>query len=88
MADSYTTLRASSARIHLSRFRAKVEVVRQASLIRANLPLGFELIDRDHQQNFCKSEVAERVLCDLEHNRRYRDSRTGHCRCHANLFFC
>jgi hypothetical protein len=34
--------------MQLSRFLAKVAVVRQASLIRGSLPLGFELIDRDH----------------------------------------
>jgi hypothetical protein len=34
---------------------------------------SFELIHRNHQKNFGKSEAAERVLRDLEHNRRYRD---------------
>jgi hypothetical protein len=79
------TLRASVVQIHLSRFRVRMAIVRQASLVRANLSFGFELIDRDHQQNFGKSEIAERVLRDLEHNRRDRDSHTGHCRCHASL---
>ncbi len=30
-------------------------------------PLGFDLINGGHQQNFGKSETAERVLRDLEH---------------------
>lgn len=30
-------------------------------------PLGLDLIHGSHQQNFDKSEAAERVLRDLEH---------------------
>jgi len=57
----------------LSRFRTVRAPIRLASLISESLALGFELIHRSHQQNLGKSETAERVLCDLEHKRRYRD---------------
>jgi len=53
----------------LSRFSAARTTVELASIIPANLPLGFKLIHHSHQQNFGKSKVAERVFCDLEHNR-------------------
>ena len=48
-------------------------MVRQAARTRANLPFDFELIHRSHEENFRKSKAADRVFCDLEHNRRYRD---------------
>ena len=57
----------------LSRFRTVRATIKPASLISEGVALGFELIHRNHQQNFGKSEAAERVLCDFEHNRRYRD---------------
>jgi hypothetical protein len=60
----------------LSCFRTVRATINLASLISESLPLGFELIHRSHEQNFRESEAAERVLCDPEHNRRYRDSRT------------
>jgi len=48
-------------------------LINLASLISENLPLGFDLINCSHQQYFGEGEVAERVVRNLEHNRRYRD---------------
>jgi hypothetical protein len=56
----------------LSRFCMVGGTIKLAYLISDSVSLGFELIHRSHQQNFGQTKVAQRVLCDLEHNRRYR----------------
>jgi len=56
----------------LSRFCMVGATIRLASLISESIPLGLELIHRGHQQNFGQTEVAQRVLRDLEHNHRCR----------------
>jgi len=58
---------------NLSGFRTVRALINLASLIYESHPLGFDLINGSHQQYFGEGEVAERVVCDLEHNRRYRD---------------
>jgi len=58
---------------NLSGFRTVRALINLASLIYESHPLGFDLINGSHQQYFGEGEVAERVVRDLEHNRRYRD---------------
>jgi len=68
--------------VHLpSTFRmASAWLIAAISRISEREPLGFMLVNRQHQKDFREREALNRDVRDLEHNYRHSDARYGWCR--------